>query len=106
MHVRTCLCRAQGKTLGTFGVSTQILMYSNENKVWKPQGVFARPDSYTMFIMDRWGQEVFRTMILMKVGTEPLVAKMLQWEHTPITSSTEVLKTCLLKSAETSRLLY
>ena len=35
--------------------------YSNKNKVWKPQGVFARTDSYTMFIMDRWGQEVFRT---------------------------------------------
>ena len=32
-----------------------------ENRIWKPQGVFARPDSYTMFIMDRWGQEVFRT---------------------------------------------
>ena len=32
-----------------------------ENRVWKPQGVFARPDSYTLFIMDRWGQEVFRT---------------------------------------------
>ncbi len=32
-----------------------------KNRVWKPQGVFARPDSYTMFIMDRWGQEVFRT---------------------------------------------
>ena len=32
-----------------------------ENRVWKPQGVFARTDSYTMFIMDRWGQEVFRT---------------------------------------------
>ena len=33
----------------------------NENRVWKPQGVFARPDSYTLFIMNRWGQEVFRT---------------------------------------------
>ena len=32
-----------------------------ENRVWKPQGVFARPDSYTMFIQNRWGQEVFRT---------------------------------------------
>lgn len=32
-----------------------------ENRIWKPQGVFARPDSYTMFVMDRWGQEVFRT---------------------------------------------
>ena len=35
-----------------------------ENRVWKPQGVFARPDSYTMFIMDRWGQEVYRTTTL------------------------------------------
>ena len=32
-----------------------------ENRVWKPEGVFARPDSYTLFILDRWGQEVFRT---------------------------------------------
>ena len=35
-----------------------------ENRIWKPQGVFARPDSYTMFIMDRWGQEVFRTNVI------------------------------------------
>ena len=35
-----------------------------ENRIWKPQGVFARPDSYTMFIMDRWGQEVFRTNLI------------------------------------------
>lgn len=34
---------------------------SADNRIWKPQGVFARPDSYTMFIMDRWGQEVFKT---------------------------------------------
>ena len=34
---------------------------SVDNRIWKPQGVFARPDSYTMFIMDRWGQEVFKT---------------------------------------------
>ncbi|MEC8458414.1 MAG: gliding motility-associated C-terminal domain-containing protein, partial [Bacteroidota bacterium] len=34
---------------------------SVDNRIWKPQGVFARPDSYMMFIMDRWGQEVFRT---------------------------------------------
>jgi gliding motility-associated-like protein len=32
-----------------------------KNRVWKPQGVFARPDSYTLFIQNRWGQEVFRT---------------------------------------------
>jgi len=32
-----------------------------ENRVWKPQGVFARPNSYTLFIQNRWGQEVFRT---------------------------------------------
>jgi gliding motility-associated-like protein len=32
-----------------------------ENRVWKPQGVFAREDSYTLFIMNRWGEEVFRT---------------------------------------------
>ena len=32
-----------------------------ENRIWKPQGVFARTDSYTMFIQNRWGQEVFRT---------------------------------------------
>jgi len=32
-----------------------------ENRVWKPQGVFARADSYTLYIQNRWGQEVFRT---------------------------------------------
>ena len=32
-----------------------------KNRVWKPQGVFARPDSYTLFIQNRWGEEVFRT---------------------------------------------
>jgi gliding motility-associated-like protein len=32
-----------------------------ENRKWKPQGVFARPDSYTLLVMNRWGQEVFRT---------------------------------------------
>ena len=32
-----------------------------ENRKWKPQGVFARPDSYTLFVTNRWGQEVFRT---------------------------------------------
>lgn len=32
-----------------------------ENRVWKPQGVFARTDAYTLFIKNRWGQEVFRT---------------------------------------------
>ena len=32
-----------------------------ENRVWRPTNVFARQDSYTLFIVDRWGNEVFRT---------------------------------------------
>lgn len=34
---------------------------NNINDVWKPEGVFARPDTYSLLIMNRWGQVVFRT---------------------------------------------
>lgn len=32
-----------------------------ENRVWKPSNVFAREDSYEMFVMNRWGDKVFST---------------------------------------------
>ena len=32
-----------------------------ENTVWKPSNVFAREDSYEMFIMNRWGDKIFQT---------------------------------------------
>jgi gliding motility-associated-like protein len=31
------------------------------NRIWKPSNVFARTDSYEMFIMNRWGEKVFST---------------------------------------------
>jgi len=32
-----------------------------ENRIWKPSNVFARENSYTLFVMNRWGEKVFQT---------------------------------------------
>ncbi len=32
-----------------------------ENRVWKPTNVFARSNSYQMYVMNRWGEKVFQT---------------------------------------------
>jgi gliding motility-associated-like protein len=32
-----------------------------ENTIWKPTNVFARENSYTLFVMNRWGEKVFQT---------------------------------------------
>ena len=32
-----------------------------ENRVWKPSNIFARENSYEMFVMNRWGEKVFQT---------------------------------------------
>ncbi len=32
-----------------------------ENRIWKPSNVFARANSYEMFVINRWGEKVFQT---------------------------------------------